>query len=77
MNGMGRLAPRILAIDGHLLCPRWSQAREGLHELTLAVALHAGNAEEIYGRMGFKPQCRQCLEDAEDVIADERACALA
>lgn len=38
---------------------------------------HAGNAEEIYGRMGFKPQCRQCLDDAEDVIADERACALA
>lgn len=37
----------------------------------------AGNAEEIYGRMGFKPQCRQCLDDAEDVIADERACALA
>lgn len=38
---------------------------------------HAGNAEEIYGRMGFKPQCRQCLDDAEDVIAGERSCALA
>ena len=38
---------------------------------------HAGGAEDVYVRMGFRPQCGQCLEDAEDVIADERACALA
>lgn len=38
---------------------------------------HAGGAEDIYGRLGFKPQCRQCLEDADDVIADERASAFA
>jgi len=38
---------------------------------------HAGTAEDVYGRLGFKPQCRQCLEDAEDVIADERACSFA
>ncbi len=42
-----------------------------------AARCHAGRAEDIYGRLGFKPQCRQCLEDADDVISDERACALA
>lgn len=46
-------------------------------DLRATARCHAGNAKEIYGRMGFKPQCRQCLDDAEDVIADERACALA
>ncbi len=38
---------------------------------------HAGKAEDIYGRMGFKPQCRQCLDDADEVIAEERATAFA
>ncbi|CAM4040805.1 BFD-like [2Fe-2S]-binding domain-containing protein [Novosphingobium lubricantis] len=34
-----------------------------------------GNAEDIYRSMGFTPQCRQCLGDADDIIAEERALA--
>lgn len=32
-------------------------------------------AEEIYVSLGSAPQCRQCLEDAEDILAEERAAA--
>ena len=35
----------------------------------------AGNAEAIYHALGFVPQCRQCLDEAEDVVASERCCA--
>lgn len=38
---------------------------------------NAGGAEDIYGLLGFQPQCRQCLEDAESVIADERSSSFA
>ena len=30
-------------------------------------------AEEIYIALGRPPQCRQCLEDAEEILHDERA----
>ena len=31
-----------------------------------------GDAESIYTALGRPPQCRQCIEEAEDVIAHER-----
>lgn len=31
------------------------------------------DAEAVYARMGKRPQCAQCLEDAEDILAEERA----
>ncbi len=46
-------------------------------DIRSAARCHAGGAEDIYGQMGYRPQCRQCLEDAEDIITDERACAVA
>ncbi|RSY00328.1 ferredoxin, partial [Sphingomonas koreensis] len=46
-------------------------------DLRCAARSHSGDAEALYGRLGCQPQCRQCLDDAEDVVADERACALA
>ena len=34
-----------------------------------------GDAEALYARMGCQPQCGQCLEDADFLIAHERNCA--
>ena len=31
----------------------------------------SGGAEAIYAAMGRTPQCRQCLEEAEEIIAEE------
>ena len=30
-----------------------------------------GNAEAVYAALGRTPQCRQCLDEAEDIIAEE------
>ncbi|MCX7284294.1 MAG: (2Fe-2S)-binding protein [Novosphingobium sp.] len=46
-------------------------------DIRSAARCQAGGAEDIYGSMGYRPQCRQCLEDAEDIIADERARTIA
>ena len=35
-----------------------------------------GNAESIYCELGHKPQCRQCLDEAEDLL-DELRCPAA
>lgn len=43
-------------------------------DLRGAARSHSGDAEALYARLGCQPQCRQCLDDAEDVVADERAC---
>lgn len=37
---------------------------------------HPGNAEALYARLGRPPQCRQCLEEAEHIVAEERASSL-
>lgn len=35
-----------------------------------------GNAESVYAALGKRPNCGQCLEDADHLIAEEReACA--
>lgn len=36
-----------------------------------------GDAEEIYAFLGKTPQCRQCLEDANEIVNEERALARA
>lgn len=35
---------------------------------------HRGDAESLYARLGFATQCRQCLEEAEVIVEDARAC---
>jgi bacterioferritin-associated ferredoxin len=34
----------------------------------------AGDAEAVYAAMGKRPQCGSCLEDADLLLAEERAC---
>jgi bacterioferritin-associated ferredoxin len=31
-----------------------------------------GNAESVYAALGKRPQCGQCLEDADELLAVER-----
>ncbi len=45
-------------------------------ELRTAARACTGDAESIYIALGRPPQCRQCIGDAEAIIADERAGAL-
>lgn len=33
-----------------------------------------GDADGVYAAMGKRPQCGQCLDDAEDILFEERAC---
>lgn len=33
----------------------------------------SSGSEAIYARLGHEPQCRQCLDEADEVIAEERA----
>jgi len=44
-------------------------------DLRCAARTSRCDVEEIYARMGKRPQCAQCLEDAEDIVAEERAMA--
>ena len=32
----------------------------------------AGNAEDIYRELGCTPQCRMCLDEAEEIVAEAR-----
>lgn len=41
-------------------------------ELREAARSCAGDAESIYIALGRPPQCRQCIDDAEDIIAEVR-----
>ena len=40
-------------------------------DLRTAARCCGGNAESVYAALGHTPQCCQCLEEAEDIIADE------
>lgn len=44
-------------------------------ELRTAARACTGDAESIYIALGRPPQCRQCIGDAEAIIADERGSA--
>ncbi|GGD77404.1 (2Fe-2S)-binding protein [Croceicoccus mobilis] len=32
-----------------------------------------GGAEAVYRCMGLEPQCRQCFEEADEILDEERA----
>jgi bacterioferritin-associated ferredoxin len=36
----------------------------------------AGDAEAVYIALGRPPQCRQCLDEAAEILAEERAVEL-
>lgn len=40
-------------------------------DLRAAARCCQGNAEALYASLGRMPQCRQCLEEAEEIIAEE------
>lgn len=49
-------------------------------DLRTAARQHRGGAESVYSKLGKRPNCGHCLEEAEGVIAEERerlACPLA
>lgn len=41
-------------------------------ELRRAALRTAGNAERVYAVLGKRPNCGQCLDDADDIISQER-----
>lgn len=45
-------------------------------ELRRAALLCPGNAEAVYAALGKRPNCGQCLEEAEDILFEEREMAL-
>ena len=45
-------------------------------DLRAAARCCRDGAEELYARLGRTPQCRQCLDEATEIVADERAAAL-
>jgi bacterioferritin-associated ferredoxin len=44
-------------------------------ELCAAAVAQPGTPEELYIRLGREPMCRQCLEEAETIVANARAAA--
>ena len=43
-------------------------------ELRHAARSAGGDAKQLYAAMGKPPQCGTCLEEADELIAGERAC---
>lgn len=41
-------------------------------DLRHAARRTCGNAQSVYATMGKYPQCGQCLEEADEVIVEER-----
>jgi len=41
-------------------------------ELRRAARERHGDAEMLYLSLGYEPQCRQCLTEAEKIVAQER-----
>lgn len=44
-------------------------------ELRHAARRVEGDAEAVYAELGWTPQCRTCLDEAEELIFEERACS--
>ena len=44
-------------------------------DLRAAARCCRDGAEELYARLGRIPQCRQCLDEADHIVAEERALA--
>ncbi|AKH42520.1 bacterioferritin-associated ferredoxin [Altererythrobacter atlanticus] len=45
-------------------------------ELRRAARATDGDADRVYETLGKRPQCRQCLDDAEDILNEERETSL-
>jgi bacterioferritin-associated ferredoxin len=41
-------------------------------ELRDAARRYAGDAETVYGKLGCSPQCCQCLDEAAEILVEER-----
>ena len=41
-------------------------------EFRRAARLSGGDAEALYAALGKAPQCRQCLDDADEMALEER-----
>ena len=41
-------------------------------ELRKAARTHRGDVDAVYAALGKVPQCGQCLDEATDIIIDER-----
>ena len=41
-------------------------------DLRKAARCHGGSAEAVYEALGKRPNCRQCLDDAHDIMVEER-----
>jgi bacterioferritin-associated ferredoxin len=46
-------------------------------DLRKAARQHVGDAESVYAKLGKRPNCGQCLEEADELIAEERAALFA
>lgn len=44
-------------------------------DLREAALAGPGNAESLYLKLGREPMCRQCLEEAEEIVRDARDAA--
>ncbi len=44
-------------------------------ELRTAARCHAGDADAVYERLGKRPQCGQCLDEAAEILIEEREAA--
>ena len=42
-------------------------------DLRRAACEQRGDAETLYTRLGFAPQCRQCLQEADMIVEEARA----
>lgn len=43
-------------------------------ELRHAARRVDGDAEAVYAELGWSPQCGTCLEEADEMVLEERAC---
>ena len=41
-------------------------------DLRRAARCHRGDAEAVYAKLGKRPNCGQCLEEAAEILAEER-----
>jgi bacterioferritin-associated ferredoxin len=44
-------------------------------DLRAAARCCSGDADAVYGSLGRTPQCRQCIDDAFEIMQEERAVA--
>jgi bacterioferritin-associated ferredoxin len=44
-------------------------------DLRAAAVCCSGDADAVYRALGQTPQCRQCLDEASEILIEERAAA--